>query len=141
MSRQKQTAKPEANEKVTENAETEIASGAEDNGETGETIEAVENAKPAPDQATATTPEASAETASGSEESDPEPAAIAEPSSEEQTAASSLRRFVVLKPVRFNGKRIPRTGRVTVTHAGHEALASLGAVSPVWDHGISVKAE
>ncbi|MAM59499.1 MAG: hypothetical protein CMN25_19480 [Salinicola sp.] len=51
----------------------------------------------------------------------------------------NLRRFVVLKPVRFNGKRIPRAGRVTVARAEHDELASLGAVSPVWDHGIPVE--
>ncbi|MCD1634485.1 hypothetical protein K7H91_11950 [Martelella mediterranea] len=51
------------------------------------------------------------------------------------------RRFVVLKPVRFNGKRIPRAGRLSVTRAGHDELASLGAVSPIWDHGTAIETE
>ena len=57
------------------------------------------------------------------------------------TPRPNLRRFVVLKPVRFKGKRIPRAGRVTITRAGHDELAGLGAVSPAWDHGVPVKAE
>lgn len=52
-----------------------------------------------------------------------------------------LRRFVVLKPIRFEGKRIPRAGRVSVTRAGHDELASLGAVSSAWDHGTPVETE
>ena len=53
----------------------------------------------------------------------------------------NLRRFVVFKPVRFNRKRIPRGGRVTVTRAGHDELAGMGADSSVWENGEPVETE
>nr|WP_272212399.1 hypothetical protein [Marinicella sp. W31]MDC2878314.1 hypothetical protein [Marinicella sp. W31] len=57
------------------------------------------------------------------------------------STSANFRRFVVFKPVRFNGNRIPRGGRVIVTRAGHDELAGMGAISSVWEHGEPVEAE
>lgn len=115
----------------------QAAKSAEAMSETGETEK---EAKAVPEQASATQPEAVIATASNSDEGKAQPDAAEVPSTLHQSVNPNLRRFVVLKPVRFEGKRIPRASRVTITRAGHGELASLGAVSPVWDHGVPVKA-
>ncbi|MEO1987561.1 MAG: hypothetical protein ABGX47_13110 [Martelella sp.] len=166
MARQKQTAKPKADEAVKTDGAKETAKNAEATGET------VESAKAVPEQAPANAPEAATETAHGDDDSKPPPdvsaapeqtsattpepvsvtvasdgeskappKATPEPSPVQQTVTPKLRRFVTLKPVRFEGKRIPRAGRVSVTRAGHDELASLGAVSSTWDHGTPVETE
>lgn len=135
MARQKQTAKPKADETVAADAEKETAKNAEATGET------VDRATAVPEQASATKPEPATVTAASDDESKAQPDATPEPPAAQQTVTPKLRRFVVLKPVRFEGKRIPRAGRVTVTRVGHDELASLGAVSSVWDHGTPVETE
>lgn len=129
MARQKQTAKLDAEETATADAGKEIEKDVEPNIETGKTAE---NARP--------TPEPSTEAASDGNEDKAQPDKAEASLAVQQTVNAHMRRFVVLKPVRFQGKRIPRGRRATLTRAGHDELASLGAVSSVWDHGTPVEA-
>ncbi|MEO1986603.1 MAG: hypothetical protein ABGX47_08125 [Martelella sp.] len=165
MARQKQTAKPKADEAVKadvekETAKNDVAKGGmvenakaapEQPSETapapstesahGDDSKPQPDASAAPEQASATTPEPATVTASNGDGGKVQPEVSADPPAAQKTVTPRLRRFVVFKPVRFEGKRIPRGGRVTVTRAGHDELASLGAVSSVWDHGSTVETE